>query len=80
MEVPERTVDGAASVYLQRLNRLVDQGVALSEARALSMNAALVWLDEHADREKWRPVVKQAVDKLLASMAPTRVANARVVS
>lgn len=69
MDAPERSVEGAVDVYLERLARLVDHGMEIAPAKVICMHIAQVWLDEHPDRAKWEPQISAALAERMASIS-----------
>jgi hypothetical protein len=61
MEAETRRVDEAAEIYLRKLDKLVEQGIPLAQAKRLAMIVAAAWLDADADRARWQPLITAAL-------------------
>ena len=64
----ERTVKGAVDVYLERLDRLVTEGIDLRTAKAGAMVVALVWLGVEQERERYQPKIEEELAKRRAAL------------
>lgn len=64
----ERTVEGAVDVYLERLDRLVADGIDLRTAKAGAMVVALVWLGAEQERERYQPKIEEELAKRRAAL------------
>ena len=63
MEGEERTVEGAVDVFLERLDRLVAQGLPLAEAKTIAMTIAVCWLDPMADWPRREAQIREALTR-----------------
>lgn len=59
--VMNRTADDAVEVYVDAIDRLVEQGEPLKDARRIAMSVAVSWLDAMAEQQSWEPLVEAAL-------------------
>jgi hypothetical protein len=51
----------AATVFVERLGRLLDQEMYLSEAKPIAMVVALSSIEDEPDVERWTPLIHAAL-------------------
>ena len=61
-DLPEAdVVERAAGVFIDRLDRLVDQGLSLRDARPVALVVALATIEDEPNFEHWAPLIEAAL-------------------
>jgi hypothetical protein len=72
--VPSELVERAATVFVERLDRLLVQDLRLAEARCIAMVSALATIDggaddDDADVEHWTGLIQSALARRARSLS-----------
>jgi hypothetical protein len=71
----ERSIEGAVDVFIERLERLLAQGLDLASAKIGAMLVAILWLGKEEQRAEYEPKIREALAKRSAGLktsAPPR--------
>jgi hypothetical protein len=72
-DVPPELVERAATVFIERLDRLLEQDLRLAEAKSIAMVVALATIDDEPDVEHWTPLILAVLDRRARSHSAPRL-------
>lgn len=65
-------VEKAATVFVERLDRLLEQDLRLAEAKSIAMVVALATIEDEPDVERWTPLIQAALARRAQSQFTPR--------
>lgn len=68
-------VEKAATIFVERLDRLLEQDLRLSEAKSIAMVVALATIEDEPDVERWVPLIQAALARRAQPLSIARRAS-----